>query len=324
MSTIPAQMFAIAMNEFGDENVLETQRMETPSPKSDEVLVKISHTSVNPVDWKIRRGYLQQMLPHRFPIISGWDASGVVVKVGASVTSIKIGDRVAAYTRLPEVHSGTYAEYIALPESFVAKVSERVSSEAAAGVPLVALTAFQGLQDYYKVGKGDHVLILNGAGGVGSFAIQFAKQLGATVTTTTSGKNFDYVKSLGADHAIDYTKESLTSAAKKIAPHGFDFVFDGIGGTHLEEAFQVMKKSAHLISIVDNPNQDLAKSKDINAQFHFVYPNGEQLKSIFESIDKGKIKMPAFEVLSVKDAIKAQQMSESHRTKGKIILRIDF
>ena len=317
-------MKAISFNSFGDANVLTVTTEPRPEPKAGEVLIRMSHTSVNPVDWKIRLGYLKDMLPHVFPIIPGWDAVGVVERIGASVTNFRVGDRVAAYARLPEVHSGTYAEYISLPNNFLAKIDQKVSFEEAAGVPLVALTAWQGLNDFTKLKSGDRVLVLNGAGGVGSFAIQFAKQLGATVAATTSSANVVYVKSLGADQVIDYTKESLSARAKTVAPNGFDFVFDAIGGESAQTAFTAIKTGGQFVSIVDSPNAEQAEAAGIKANFHFVYPEGNQLQGIFDRIRDGVTKVPAFTVLPVTDAVKAHQASETHRTRGKIVLKITF
>lgn len=324
VGTSTQTMKAVAFDAFGDAGVLNVKVVPRPDVKAGEVLVRLSHTSVNPVDWKIRLGYLKDMLPHVFPIIPGWDAAGVVEAVGAGVTDYKVGDRVAAYARLPQVHSGTYAEYISLPAEFLAKVDSKISFEQAAGVPLVALTAMQGLSDYTKVKKGDNVLILNGAGGVGSFAVQFARQMGATVTATTGSSNVGYVKSLGADHVIDYSKESISGRAKEIAPNGFDFVFDAIGGESLKTAFDIVKKDAQIVSIVDSPDATLAAARGVKATFHFVYPQGAQLQTIFNSITEGWTQLPAFSVQPVTEARKAHLASETHRTRGKTVLKIEF
>ena len=321
----PSQtMSAIAFDTFGDATVLNVKKVPRPEVKSGEVLVRISHTSVNPVDWKIRLGYLKDMLPHVFPIIPGWDAAGVIESVGPGVTDYKIGDRVAAYARLPQVHSGTYAEYISLPTNYLARVDSKLSFEQAAGVPLVALTAMQGLSDYERVKPGDNVLVLNGAGGVGSYAVQFARQMGATVTATTGSSNVDYVRSLGADHVIDYTKESISERAKTIAPKGFDFVFDAIGGKSLETAFDVVRKDAQIVSIVDTPDAAMAAARGVKATFHFVYPQGSSLQNIFASLADGRTKLPEFTVLPVSDARNAQIASETHRTRGKTVLKVEF
>ena len=308
-------MKAITYTSFGSSNVLGVSEVPAPAAKPGEILIKISHTSVNPVDWKIREGYLQSMMPHVFPIIPGWDAVGVVAEIGTGVTAFKKGDKVFAYARLPEVHSGTYAEYVALPESYVASIPENITLEQAATVPLVALTAFQALAEILKVENGDHILISGGSGGVGSFAIQMAKSLGATVTTSSSAANVNYVRELGADHVIDYSKTKISEAAQKIAPNGFDKVFDTVGGDTLREVEGLVREAAQVVSIVDTPT---------HGSFHFVYPNGQQLAEIAKLLAEGKVKIPAYKVQSVKEAAQAQDESAGHRVRGKIVLRIDF
>ena len=322
MNSTEQFMKAIAFEKFGDVGELGVRSVPVPKVGDDEVLIRVHNTSVNPVDWKIRRGYLKDLLPHIFPVIPGWDAAGVVEQVGINVSTFEVGDFVAGYTRLPEVHHGTYAELISVPASFLAKIPKGLSLEQAAGVPLVALTAWQALTDYSTIEPGQNILILNGAGGVGSFAIQFAKQLGAIVTTTTSTRNQSYVKSLGADHVIDYSEEDVSKEARVIAPSGFDFIFDGIGGDNLKHAYNLVKAEGKLVSIVDQPDPHATQS--YKANFHFVYPNGEQLKKIFESIDSHKIQLPNFKVMPISAAREAHTESESHRTRGKIVLSVAF
>lgn len=322
--TAQQTMKAIAFEQFGDASVLQVKEVKRPEAKPGEVLIRLSHTSVNPVDWKIRLGYLKDMLPHVFPVIPGWDAAGVVASVGEGVSGFAVGDRVAAYARLPQVQSGTYAEYISLPADYLAKMDSKISFAEAAGVPLVALTAMQGLSDYKKIKPGDNVLVLNGAGGVGSFAVQFARQMGATVTATTGSTNISYVKSLGAHHVIDYSKESLMERAKDIAPAGFDFVFDAVGGESLNVAFDVVKKGAQIVSIVDSPDASKAADHAVEASFHFVYPKGSLLQTIFNALASGQTKLPEFRVMPVTDAQLAHKASETHRTRGKTVLKIEF
>ncbi|MEY2988585.1 MAG: hypothetical protein RJB13_2106, partial [Pseudomonadota bacterium] len=296
---IPSVMTAITFDRFGDESVLQRTTVTTPLPRESEILIEISHTSVNPVDWKIRMGYLKDMFPHIFPVIPGWDVAGTVVQVGSEVSDYKIGDRVAAYTRLPEVHNGTYAQYIAIPSDFAAKIPQNLSFEAVSGVPLVALTALQSLSDFSKIKSGDRVLVINGAGGVGSFAIQFARQAGGIVTATTSSKNTEYVRSLGASRVVDYTKTSILEITDS-----FDFVFDALGGESLKQAMGLVRSQGQVVSIVESPDEKLASSREIHASFHFVAPNGAQLQRILDGIASGMTKIPSYEVLSINDARK--------------------
>lgn len=308
-------MQAILFEQFGSSTVLRLAETLKPEPRAGEVLIEITHTSVNPVDWKIREGYLQKALPHRFPIIPGWDAAGRIAALGEGVTELRLGDEVYSYTRLPEVHSGTYAQFIALPAAAVAKKPASISLAEAASVPLVALTAYQALHEVARIKAGDQVLITAGSGGVGSFAIQFAKLIGAVVTTTAGTSNQGYVRELGATHTLDYTKEDVVQAGRRLVPEGFDVVLDGAGGQALKEAASLLKSGGRLVSIVETPAV---------GSYHFVYPNGAQLAEIARLFDGGELATPAIELRSVKEAAAAQDESQKRHVRGKLVLAIDL
>ena len=317
-------MNAIVFENFGSSQVLKPATIATPTPKLGEVLIRIKHTSVNPVDWKIREGYLQAMLPHVFPVIPGWDAAGEIVQVGEGVIQFQVGDLVCAYTRLPEVHWGTYAEYIALPETFLAKLPANLDTPKAAAVPLVALTAYQALHEVVKIKANDKILITAGAGGVGSFAIQFAKLAGAEVSTTAGANNHAYVKSLGAAHAINYQSGSWETIAKTIAPNGFDAVFDGVGSATLTESIGLLKSGGRVVSIVEPPATDALNAKSATGGFHFVYPDGKALSQIITWIAEGKVQLPSIDVRNIKTAATAQDENQKRHVRGKIVLAVDF
>lgn len=323
-TTIPQTMQAVTFDHFGDANVLKTAAVATPVVGAQDVLIRITHTSVNPVDWKIREGYLKDFLPHRFPIIPGWDAAGVVAAIGKDVTDVKVGDEVYAYTRLPEVHSGTYAEFIAVPESFVARKPKDVSLAAAAALPLVGLTAYQALHEILNVKAGERLLVTGGAGGVGSLAIQFAVAAGVHVTATAGSSNQGYLKELGADVALDYTKGNVAEAAKASTPAGFDAVFDAVGGASLQEAATLLKDGGRLVSIVDTPSAALFGPKKATFAYHFVYPSGPTLQKIASLIDAGKVIVPNVGVRSIREAGNAQLESQGRHVRGKLVLAIDF
>ncbi|MFW7381231.1 MAG: NADP-dependent oxidoreductase [Oligoflexus sp.] len=311
-------MKAITYDTFGDSSVLKISELPDPEPGRGEVLIRLSHTSVNPVDWKIRLGYLKDAFPHSFPIIPGWDASGEVIALGEDVDEYSVGELVYAYARLPLVQNGTYAEKIVLPANFLARKPNSINAAEAAAVPLVGLTAYQSLKNIAQLKAGEKALILGGAGGVGSFAVQFAKIMGAEVTATTSRLNFDYVRSLGADHVIDYTNNQVIEEARKIAAQGFDVIFDAVGGAALEESSQVLAQpevNDRLVSIVETPK---------HGHFHFVTPSGEELKEIAALFDSGRLKLPAITVRSIKDAAMIQDENAQQHTRGKIVMTIDF
>lgn len=317
-------MQAVYFESFGDASVLKIGTQPTPVATAGEVQINIRYTSVNPVDWKIREGYLKDFLPHQLPIIPGWDVAGVVSAIGAGVTGFKVGDEVFAYARLPVVKHGTYAEYIALPASAVALKPSNLDFGPAAAIPLVGLTAWQALFDFSQLKSGETVLITGGAGGVGSLAIQFAKNAGARVITTASKNNHDYLKGLGADVVVDYTNTDVLAAVKSAAPEGVDAAFDCVGADALAEAFQLVKCGGRLVSIVSTPDEALAKKLGIKSTYHFVAPNGGQLAQISALISAGKIQAPAIYERPITEAAEAQIENAARHTRGKVVLKIKF
>jgi NADPH2:quinone reductase len=317
-------MNAMIFNQFGSSNVLEIAHIQKPTAAANQVLIRVEHTSVNPVDWKIRQGYLSNLMPHEFPIVPGWDVAGVIESVGSEVTQFGVGDAVYAYARKPVVQGGTYAEYVTVDAEAVAVRPTTFGSAEAASVPLVGLTAWQALHDVGGIQASDTVLITAGAGGVGSFAIQFAKLAGARVVTTASPRNHGYLRELGADVVVDYNREDVVEQLRQAAPDGFSLVFDAAGGTALESAWQVIRTGGRLISIVDSPDAERAKKQGVNAFFHFVSPNGHQLAAIAELVDRGQLRLPALAVRNIKDAASAHDENQAGHTRGKVVLEVAF
>lgn len=315
-------MKAIVIEKFGNEELLHFDDVPTPNPADNEVQIQVLYTAVNPVDWKIREGYLKNFLPHEFPLIPGWDAAGLIKSVGKNVKKFKAGDEVYAYCRKPVVKWGTYAEYVCFDSDNVALKPKNINFAQAAAIPLAGLTAWQALFDFGKIKKGETILIHAGAGGVGSFAIQFAKYAGVKIITTASRQNHDYVKKLGADYAIDYHQENVFDEILKLVPDGIDLVFDTMGGKTLMDSISVLKPKGRLISIVDQLDQKIAREKNIQFSYVFVSPNGGQLKQIAALIEQGKVSPPFIEELSLSEASKAQKKSKEGHTKGKIVLKI--
>ncbi len=315
-------MKAIVIHEFGGSDKLQLTDLPRPEPGPGEVLIRISHTSVNPVDWKIREGMLRSGMPHRFPLIPGWDAAGTVAALGDGVQGFAPGERVYAYCRKPEVQWGTYAEYVTMTASAVAKMPASLSFEQAAGIPLVGLTSWQALLGAAGLKAGQTVLIHAGAGGLGSMAIQLAKHVGATVVVTASSGNHDYVRSLGADHAIDYNQENFVDAVRAKFPQGVDVVYATVGGTVLDESYKVLKKGGMLVSVTGRPTQEDGDRWGVRVAYVFVAPNGGQLREIAALIDAGKVRPPAITVLALEQAAKAQDMNRTGKTRGKIVLSV--
>ncbi|MGM0549048.1 MAG: NADP-dependent oxidoreductase [Bacillota bacterium] len=310
-------MKAIVIDQYGDREKLKVREIEKPKPKADEVLIEVHSASVNPIDWKLREGYLKEMFAFDFPIILGWDASGIVKEKGNKVESLKIGDQV--FVRPELTNRGTYAEYTTAKENLVAKIPDNISFKQAAAVPLAGLTAYQCLTDVGNLEKNDKVLIHAGAGGVGSFGIQIAKNLGAYVATTGSTKNVEFLESLGADEVIDYTKADF---AEILAD--YDLVVDTLGGEIQTKSLGILKKGGKLVSIVEEPDPQLVKEKEVEATLHWLIPDGDQLAILADMMEKEKLKAIVgsefpFSEKGLKDAHK---LSESHHARGKIIINV--
>jgi NADPH2:quinone reductase len=315
-------MKAITVESFGGIEKLHIADLPKPKIAENEVLIKINYTSVNPVDWKLREGYLKDRIPTVFPFVPGWDAAGTIAEVGKAVKDFKVGDEVYAYCRKEKIHDGTYAEYINVEAANVAKKPKNIGFNEAASIPLVALTAWQALFDFGKLEKGQTILIHAGAGGVGSLAIQLAKYFGAKVITTASLGNTDYVKKLGADLVIDYNNEAFVDIIKKAYPKGIDLVFDLLGRECLHDSAKVLKKGGCLVSIVEPLTPEEADQFKIRGEYCFVQPNGKQLAEITKLIEQKKLKVPHIQEMRLSDAAKAQELSRQGHIRGKIVLKV--
>jgi NADPH:quinone reductase-like Zn-dependent oxidoreductase len=315
-------MKAIILEGFGGTEQLKVEQISTPTPGPNEVQIHIVYTAVNPVDWKIREGLLKSRIPHEFPLIPGWDAAGIISAVGENVTKFKIGDEVFAYCRQAKIKWGTYAEYICILADLVAFKPKNISFAQAAAIPLAGLTAWQSLFDAAQLKKGETVLIHAGAGGVGSLAIQFAKNIGARVYTTATQPKHDYVKGLGANVAIDYQQENFVDKIKSLESTGVDVVFDTVGKQTLKDSFKAIKPGGRLVSIVEPPDEILAEQYKSKAIYVFVAPNGQELQQISDLISLGKVKPIQIEEMPLEQAGEAQEKNRQGRTKGKIVLKI--
>jgi NADPH:quinone reductase len=315
-------MKAIVIDRFGGPEQLHLAEIEAPEQAAGEVLIKIAYTSVNPVDWKIREGMLQSLFPHGFPLIPGWDAAGTVAAVGPDVHQFSVGDMVYAYCRKPLVQWGTYAEYVTMSAAAVAPLPQVLSFAEAAAIPLVGLTSWQSLFDAARLEAGQSILILNGAGGTGSLAIQFAKHAGATVFACASAANHAYLRALGADVLIDYRNTDVAAAVRARATEGVNVVYANIGGEPHHRSYALLKPGGTLVSIVDQPDEDAAKAVGASAAYVFVEPNGGQLREIGRLIEAGFVKPPEVTVMKLEEAAEAQRLSQAQRVRGKIALKV--
>jgi 2-desacetyl-2-hydroxyethyl bacteriochlorophyllide A dehydrogenase len=306
---------AIVINEYGDKERLEEATVTLPTVGADQVLVKVAATSINPIDWKLREGYLQQMFPWEFPIILGWDVAGEIVEVGQDVKDYQIGDRV--FARPETTRFGTYADYTLVDTNLLARIPETVSFTEAAAVPLAGLTALQALFDHGALKAGEKVLIHAGAGGVGTYAIQLAKNAGAYVITTASPRNHDLLKKLGADEVIDYHTTDFEEVLSDI-----DLVFDTMGGEIQKKSFSVLKEQGRLISVLSIEDDSLAAAKQIEAKAIWLRTNGEQLSELGKLMAEGKLVsvIGATFPLTRQGVYDAHALSETHHAVGKIVI----
>jgi len=308
-------MKAIVINAYGNEDVLEYVDVDRPAPKADEVLVKVHAAAVNPVDWKIRDG-MGEMFGLKLPLILGGDIAGTIEAVGVEVKNFKQGDAVYGMT-VSGGFSGGYAEYAAAKTDAIAIKPESITFEEAAAIPIAALTTWQAMFDLAHLSSGQKILITGASGGVGSMAVQLAKAKGAIVIGTASGKNEQFVRDLGADEFVNYTQQPFEEVVKDV-----DVVFDTIGGDTLERAFQTLKKGGFLVSAVENPSEEKARKLGVEAAQVFCKPSAQQLAEINGLIDEGKLNIHIETVLPLAEVKKAHQLSQSGRTRGKIVLQV--
>jgi NADPH:quinone reductase-like Zn-dependent oxidoreductase len=316
-------MKACIIEAFGGREQLKITDLPKPEAGEGEVLIRIHAAGVNPVDWKIRQGWAQKMLPHKFPIILGWDLAGTVEAVGHSARRFGPGDEVYAYARRPIIHQGTYAQYISLPESYVAGKPSNITMTEAGSIPLTALTAYQALFQGGRLQKGETVFILGASGGVGSSAVQLAAIQGARVIALASGRNRDYLKALGAREVIDYERGDFITSLGEFMPNGVDLVFDCHGGDILARGQMCIRPGGRLVSITEHVDEQALKQRDIRFAYTFVEPHVPQLDHIRELIEGGRFKANVTQTYPLDQVTKAHQQSETGHTRGKIVLEID-
>ena len=315
-------MKAIVINKFGGREALQYTDVPVPEPGEGEVLVRVKAAGVNPVDWKIRGGYLKDFYPYKFPIILGWDLAGIVEKAGYSARRFKPGDEVYAYCRRPVIQQGTYAEYVAAPESYLAARPTTVSFAESASIPLAALTAYQSVYDAVKLKAGESILILAASGGVGSFAVQLAKIAGAQVIALASSKNHTYLKDLGADATLDYASGDFRDAVKSVAPQGVDIVFDCFGAEALAKGYDCVKRGGRAVSILVRENKEAAAKAGASHHYVFVEPNVPELDHIRSLVEAGKLKVRLSATFPLAETARAHEAMETGHTRGKIALSL--
>ncbi len=332
-------MKAFIVNRYGKKEKLQLTEIAEPVVNEADVLVQVHSAAVNLLDSKLKNGEFKMILPYKTPFTLGHDVSGIVTKVGSKVSKFKVGDEV--YARPADYRIGAFAELIAINEKDAAMKPRNLSMVEAASIPLVGLTAWQALIERTDLKKGQKVFIQAGSGGVGTFAIQLAKHLGATVATTTSADNVDLVKSLGADIIVDYKKEDFETILKD-----YDVVLNSQDTKTLEKSLKVLKSGGKVISISGPPDPDFgreikanwflkiilkflsagirkkAKRLGVNYSFLFMRAHGEQLIRISKLIESGVIKPVIDKVFPFEQANEAMAYVETGRAKGKVVIKL--
>jgi NADPH:quinone reductase-like Zn-dependent oxidoreductase len=332
-------MKAFITDRYSKQDPMRLGEMPEPELGDDDVLIEVHAAGLNQLDSKIKSGEFKLILPYRMPLVLGHDVAGVVSRVGSRVQQFKVGDEV--YSRAPDHHIGTLAQFIAVNESAVARKPASLSMEEAASIPLVGLTVWQALVEKANLKKGQKVFIQAGSGGVGTFAIQLAKHLGAIVATTTSTANVDWVRRLGADIVIDYRKQDFESIL-----HGYDVVLNSQDGKTLEKSLRILKPGGQLISISGPPDPAFAadvgapgfvklilrllssgvrrraKRLGVDYAFLFMKASGGQLREITPLIDAGAIRPVVDKVFPFESTNEAMAYVEAGRAKGKVVIKV--
>jgi NADPH:quinone reductase-like Zn-dependent oxidoreductase len=307
---------AIGIHEFGGRDQLQLLELPEPKVPPDFVKIEVRAAGVNPVDWKLREGRLEPRFPVSFPVVPGWDAAGVVAEVGPAVTEFAPGDEVYAYCRKHFIGEGTYAEYVSVPDAYVARKPKSLSFEQAGAIPLAGSTAYQALFLSAGLTAGERVLVSAAAGGVGSFAVQLAIDAGAEVIGVASEQHRERVLELGAYEVIDRSRD-VVEAALELAPEGVDVAFDLYGDAQLGDA---VRDGGRLVSIASPPSYS---ERGVVASYVFVRPDGEQLEELATLADDGRLLVDIAEVLPLEEAARAHELSEGGHVRGKLVLRVD-
>jgi NADPH:quinone reductase-like Zn-dependent oxidoreductase len=333
-------MKALVIDRYGGPEVAQLRELPAPLLGEDDLLIDVHAAGVNPLDFKIRRGELKRVRRHKLPLVLGNELSGVVTKVGPRVKAFKPGDEV--FARVDKDRVGAFAEQVAVQEQYVARKPANLSHVEAASIPLVGLTSWQALLERAELKPGQKVLIHAGAGGIGTFAIQLAKQRGAHVATTASARNHELVRKLGADVAIDYTKTDFTEELSD-----YDVVYDTLGGDTLLQSFSVVKPGGIVVSIaasvpdqptaielgmsaplrfavrmLNRPVTRAAAEHHVRYRFLFMRPDGSQLAQLADYFVTGRIVPIVDRVFSMAAADEALRYVETGRARGKVIIQV--
>ncbi|WP_294979527.1 NADP-dependent oxidoreductase [uncultured Microbacterium sp.] len=307
-------MKALVYSDFGGNDRFELTDREEPHVGPDTLVVRVVAAGINPVDYKIREGYLRGLIDTRLPVVPGWDVAGIVEKTGLDTPEFAVGDAVLAYARADIVENGSVAEFMPVPVRTATLKPDGLSFEDAAALPLAGLTALQTLERA-GVGAGQTVLIHGAAGGVGSFGVQLARRLGARVVGTASERNHAYLRDLGAEPVV--YGEGLVPAAREIAPEGFDVIIDFVGGSTLDSTPDLLADGGVVASIAD------ARARtEFGGHYVWVRPNASQLGELAELVASGELRVEIAATYPLDEAAAAYAALEEGHTRGKIVVTV--
>jgi NADPH:quinone reductase-like Zn-dependent oxidoreductase len=307
-------MKAIALDRYGSLDDLRLVELPEPKVAPGEVLIRVKAAGVNPVDWKLAAGELDPVMEVRFPLISGWDVAGVVERAGFDATEFAVGDEVYGYIRKDWAQNGAYAELVSAPVRTLAKKPESLSWEQAAGVPLAGLTAYQSIERL-GISAGDVVLVHAAAGGVGSLGVQIAVARGARVIGTASERNHEFLRSLGAE-PVTYG-DGLADRVRELAPAGVDAALDFVGNGAVDQSLPLLKQRGRIASIADGQSVLAA-----GGHYVWVRPSSTDLTALTDLVNAGKVMVHVDKTLPLAEAAEAWRLSQSGRTRGKIVLAV--
>lgn len=310
-------MKAVKAHEVGGPDVLKIEDIPIPFPGKGEVLIEVHAASLNPIDAKLLRADPAYQHAGSNPVTPGFDLAGAVVEVGENVKHIRVGDKVYGQASVVRKGSGAFAEYAVTSEDSIAKMPDTISFTEAAAVPLAACSAYQVLIEHMKLKKDEKILIHGGSGGIGTFAIQLAKHLGAYVATTASGAGLPYVKQQGADMIIDYESENFENKVTN-----FDAVLDTVGGETYKKSFAILKKGGIIVSMISRPDDVLMKKYGVRAALETTKIDSRKLGKITDLIKTGILKVNIADIYPLQQAKEAFEAKENHKVLGKIAIEV--
>lgn len=313
-------MKAVRVHEYGGPDVLQYETVPRPQPDDDQVLVDVRAAGVNPIDWLVREGYADETLDPSLPYVPGWDLAGVAADVGPAVESIERGEAVFGLVCMPEPGE-TYAEYATAPGSELVAAPERLTLRAAAGVPMVALTAWRALFDVGDLDDGERVLVHAAAGGVGHVAVQLAAQAGAVIVGTASADNEGYLRELGVDAVVDYRHQRFESVVDDV-----DLVLDAVGGDTLARSIEVLADGGRIVTLPEPPSPAVEsrarEMRGARVEWFSVEPDPSTLVEIRELIDAGQLRPTISDTVPLRAAADAHERSQAGHVRGKLVLTV--